>query len=294
MARIRTIKPELAAHEGLFDLEKETGLPIRFAWCMLFTVADRDGRFVWRPRTLKAQILPHDEVDFSRVLDAWVTRAFVVKYRVKGEWFGWIPTFTKHQVINNRESPSNIPAVESADLVYQPLDACSTRGSRVDDASATREVHAQVEGKEGREGKEGEVCGKDASLTRAQNGGNGAHTHTVVDSLEYEQAIQAKFPKGPNPPNWMAALLHARALVDTGLATWPELVAVTERYAAYVASGSQSVNIAAHNFFDRRKGNYWQQPWACVTANGAAGLPQPELTWRPPADDDEERTHASG
>lgn len=161
MARIRTIKPELAAHEGMFDAEVESGLALRFAWCMLFTVADREGRFAWRPRTLKAQILPHDEIDFSRVLDAWLTRAFIVKYRVANEWFGWIPTFTKHQVINNRESPSDLPGIEEADEVIDSrninLDACSTGDSRVVDACGTREVHAQVEGR-----KEG----KDASSTR--------------------------------------------------------------------------------------------------------------------------------
>lgn len=158
MARIRTIKPELGAHEGLFDLELETGLPIRFAWCMLFTVADREGRFQWRPRTLKAQILPHDLVEFSRVLDAWVTRGFVVKYRVGEEWFGWIPTFTKHQVINNREAASDLPSIEQADEIFScainNFDASGTRDPRVDDASGTREVHAQGEGK-GRERKEG-------------------------------------------------------------------------------------------------------------------------------------------
>lgn len=152
MARIRTIKPEVASHEGLFDLERETGLPIRFAWCVLFTVADRDGRFAWRPRTLKAQILPHDDIDFSRVLDAWVTRGFVRKYRVGAEWYGWIPTFTKHQVINNRESPSDLPPIEQADEEYQPVtDACATSAPRVGDASVTREVHAQGEGKEGKD-----------------------------------------------------------------------------------------------------------------------------------------------
>ncbi len=157
MARIRTIKPELGAHEGLYDLEVETGLPIRFAWAMLFTVADREGRFAWRPRTLKVQILPHDPIDFSRVLDAWCTRAFVVKYRVKNEWFGWIPTFTKHQVINNRESPSDLPSVDEADEIIdnrnKDIDASPTREARDIDASPTREVHALGEGK-GKEGRE--------------------------------------------------------------------------------------------------------------------------------------------
>lgn len=159
MARIRTVKPELAAHEGMYDAEIETGLPLRFAWCMLFTVADREGRFVWRVRTLKAQVLPHDELDFSRVLHAWMTRGFIRKYRVDDEWYGWIPTFTKHQVINNRESPSTLPSIESADEVFQEdTNASGTRQARDGDASGTREVHAQGEGrKEGREGKGREI-----------------------------------------------------------------------------------------------------------------------------------------
>jgi len=156
MARIRTVKPELAAHEGMFDLEEETGLPVRFAWVMLFTVADREGRFPWRPRTIKAQTLPHDNLDFSRVLDAWLTRGFVMKYRVGDDWFGCIPTFTKHQVINNRESASDLPSIDDADEViaskHKGHDACATRAPREDDACLTREVHAQAEGR--KEGKE--------------------------------------------------------------------------------------------------------------------------------------------
>jgi hypothetical protein len=159
MARIRTVKPELAAHEGMFDLEQETGLPIRFAWCMLFTVADREGRFAWRPRTIKAQTLPHDALDFSRVLDAWLTRGFVEKYRVGDEWFGWIPTFTKHQVINNREAQSDLPSIDAADEVIRngnkDIDACRTRDLRESDASSTREVHALGEGRKEGKGREG-------------------------------------------------------------------------------------------------------------------------------------------
>ena len=68
--RIRTVKPEFFTHEGLFELEKETGLPIRVAFAGLWCAADREGRFKWEPRRLGVQILPYDQVDFSRVLDA--------------------------------------------------------------------------------------------------------------------------------------------------------------------------------------------------------------------------------
>ena len=157
MARIRTVKPELSAHEGMFDLEEETGLPVRFAWVMLFTVADREGRFRWRPRTLKAQVLPHDNLDFSHVLDAWLASGFIVKYRVGDEWFGCIPTFAKHQVINNRESDSALPSIDDADELITNKEAghgaCATREPREGSASTMREVDAQAEGmKEGKKG----------------------------------------------------------------------------------------------------------------------------------------------
>ena len=162
MARIRTIKPEMAKHEGLFDLERETGMPIRFAWAMLQTACDREGRFHWRPRTLKADILPHDDIDFSRVLDAWLTRAYLVKYRVGDEWFGWVPTFRKHQVVNPRESASVIPPVEEANQVVdyrnqQHGDASATREAREVHAGTVVHVHARGEGNgmEGN-GREGE------------------------------------------------------------------------------------------------------------------------------------------
>lgn len=150
MLRIRTVKPELASHEELFELEQETGLPIRFAWVMLFCVCDREGRFAWRPRALKTYVLPYDEIDFSRVLDAWGTRGFIRKYRVAGEWYGEIPTFTRHQSINHRESASDIPAIADADEVFQWVtDASFTREPRVSHASATGEAR----GPGGREGK---------------------------------------------------------------------------------------------------------------------------------------------
>lgn len=154
MARIRTVKPALFKHEELFELEKETGLPVRLAFIGLFTCCDREGRFKWRPRALKIEVLPYDDADFSRVLDALTTRGFVRKYEVSGELFGVIPSFLKHQVINNRESKSDLPAPQESSYIS----STSTREPRVDDACTTRLVQDQGEGKgkerKGKEGKE--------------------------------------------------------------------------------------------------------------------------------------------
>lgn len=148
MARIRTVKPSLLKHEDLFDLEMATGMPLRIAFVGLFTCCDREGRFVWKPRTLKTDVLPHDSVDFSRVLDALASCDFVRKYVVDGVEYGVIPTFCKHQVINNKEAKSELP--EPTENSYVSV-GC-TRDERVDHAKREELSKLQGEGK-GREGK---------------------------------------------------------------------------------------------------------------------------------------------
>lgn len=162
MARIRTIKPELARHEGLFELERASGFPIRLAWALLPTICDREGRFKWRPRAMKYDILPYDELDFAALLDVLRAAGLLVKYRVGDDWYGVIPTFTKHQHVNSRELDSVLPGPDAADETM-------TRAARVEDASADRNSPARGEGK-GREGKgtgreqegkgEGASCGR--------------------------------------------------------------------------------------------------------------------------------------
>lgn len=161
MARIRTIKPEFFRHEGLYDLEVETGLPIRVAFAGLWTACDREGRFEWKPRELKLDCLPHDPVDFSRVLDALMTREHIVRYEVAGRFYGLIPSWHQHQVVNNRETASDLPEPPKTAMAATTC----TRASRVDDACPTPLVHAQAEGK-GKEGKGKEGRGASAKPQR--------------------------------------------------------------------------------------------------------------------------------
>jgi len=151
--RIRTIKPEFFHHEGLFEAELETKLPLRVAFAGLWCIADREGRFKWEPRRIGVQVLPYDGVDFSRVLDALATRAFVLKYRVGDACFGWIPSFLKHQVINNRESQSILPDpegnIEQTPINTEEIDACPTRAPRDDHAGQGEGKGREGNGKEG-------------------------------------------------------------------------------------------------------------------------------------------------
>ncbi len=120
MARIRTIKPDFFRHGGLFDAEQETGLPLRLAFTGLWTACDREGRFAWKPRELKLDALPFDEVDFSRVLDALWTRGHIIKYAVNGVIYGCIPSWHDHQVVNNREAASVLPEPDESSMLTPP------------------------------------------------------------------------------------------------------------------------------------------------------------------------------
>lgn len=129
MSRIRSIKPEFFQHEGLFDAEKSSKLPLRIAFAGLWTQVDREGRFEWRPRQLKLNVLPYDEVDFSAVLSALESNGFVVRYVVDGKIYGYVPSFLEHQCPNVREPSSTLPAPSPETLVKCPESDSNNTGT---------------------------------------------------------------------------------------------------------------------------------------------------------------------
>lgn len=131
MARIRTIKPEFFTSEDIVSLSPLARLFYVSLWCE----ADRAGRFEWKPKTFKLRYLPGDNCDVDMLAQELFDAGLVALYEVDGKTYAEIPTFEKHQVINNRESESTIPA-------------------RVRHASNTRES-GRKEGREGK-GKEGD------------------------------------------------------------------------------------------------------------------------------------------
>lgn len=144
MPKIRTVKPELFSHEGLFEAEMDYHLPLRLAFIGLFTCCDREGRFRWQPRRLKRDLLPYDDLDLSLVLDALAEGGFIKKYQHEDEYYGCIPSWSKHQYINHREIESVIPSPQNLranplenSKINNPLKIESASGNN---ASLTREA----------------------------------------------------------------------------------------------------------------------------------------------------------
>jgi hypothetical protein len=77
----------------------------------LFTVCDKGGRFEFKPRTLKLDILPFLDFDMENTLDLLESAGFIISYEVDGKRYGLIPSFSKHQRITGKEadSPNRYP-----------------------------------------------------------------------------------------------------------------------------------------------------------------------------------------
>lgn len=105
MARIRTIKPKFFTNEDL------AALP--FEWRLLFiglwTQADRDGRLEDRPKRLKAELFPYDDLDVNAGLGCLTNAGFLTRYDVNGLRLIAINTWHKHQQPHVKEADSELP-----------------------------------------------------------------------------------------------------------------------------------------------------------------------------------------
>lgn len=135
MARIRTIKPDFFTSEDIVSLSPLARLLYVAIWCE----ADKEGRLVWKPMTLKFRYFPGDACDISALCEEVLSAGLVVLY---GDGYARIPTFKAHQHINPRESASQLPGPD-APLTREPR--VGARAARDDDAQGGREGKGKEE-----------------------------------------------------------------------------------------------------------------------------------------------------
>jgi hypothetical protein len=105
MARIRTIKPEFFRNEQLSELPIED----RLLFIGLWVIADRAGRLEDRPKRLKGELFPYDDLNVDAGLGRLVNAGLIVRYEGNGLRLIAIPTWTRHQIVNRDEAPSEYP-----------------------------------------------------------------------------------------------------------------------------------------------------------------------------------------
>lgn len=105
MSRARNIKPQFFENEDLVEMPFE----YRLLFIGLWTLADREGRLEDRPKRIKMQIFPADNVDIEAALTALHGAGMVLRYTVNGNRYISIPAWKKHQNPHCREAASKIP-----------------------------------------------------------------------------------------------------------------------------------------------------------------------------------------
>ena len=92
MARSRNIKPGFFTDDELAEVPALTRLLFIGLWCL----ADREGRMEDRPKKIKAEVMPYDDIDVDAALQK-LSPVFLTRYQVDGKKYIVINNFLKHQ-----------------------------------------------------------------------------------------------------------------------------------------------------------------------------------------------------
>lgn len=106
MARIRSIKIGFFKNEHLCELS-----PLhRLLFAGLWVLADKAGRLEDRPKRIKVELFPYDELDVDAMLTELADAGFIQRYEARGGRFIHVVEFLKHQRPHHKEPDSIIPA----------------------------------------------------------------------------------------------------------------------------------------------------------------------------------------
>lgn len=134
--RARNIKPGFFANEHLADLDPYA----RLLFIGLWTLADRSGRLEDRPKRIKAELFPYENVDADALIQSLEDspERFVIRYTVNGQRYIQVSNFEKHQNPHIKEKASIIPSPceHGASTVQAPYEhgICIEQARRIPDS----------------------------------------------------------------------------------------------------------------------------------------------------------------
>jgi hypothetical protein len=139
--RARNIKPGFFKNEDLAEIEPIGRLLFQGLWCM----ADREGRLEDRPKRIKIECLPYDNLTDQKIgglLNSLHEHGFIIRYMVSGLKYIQIINFVKHQHVNIKEPESIIPAPD--------LNQTNTELARCENAPLLNPPYPSAQDEEGR------------------------------------------------------------------------------------------------------------------------------------------------
>jgi hypothetical protein len=107
MARARNIKPGFFRNADLVELPFEA----RLLFIGLWTIADRKGRLEDRPKQIKMELFPADNLDCDELLNELEKIGVVARYQHGETRYLQVVNFDKHQNPHKDEKASSIPGL---------------------------------------------------------------------------------------------------------------------------------------------------------------------------------------
>lgn len=201
MARIRYIKPGFFSNERL----AEHGPSHRLLFAGLWTIADKSGRLEDRPKRIKAELFPYDDLTAEQVDQMLSDLAsgddpFIARYEVGGAKCIVIPKWPIHQRPHKHERDSVLPPPRNAKRTEQITPVVTN------DAPSTTKVHRQP--------------GQDAALPALNGEWNG--------ELERGTGIGDGAPKHDTPAG-ASEVLPGQLLRSGSLGSSPTLITSREQ-----------------------------------------------------------------
>lgn len=115
MARARNIKPSFFTNDVLVELD-----PVyRLLFIGLWLLADREGRLENRPKKIKMELFPADNIDVKAGLDDLQKTGFISLYNCYETNVIQINNFAKHQAPHGLEKDSDLPNVDGTYTTYK-------------------------------------------------------------------------------------------------------------------------------------------------------------------------------
>ena len=194
MARIRSIHPALFTDEAFVGLS----MPARVLLLGIWTEADDQGVFDWKPVTLKMRIMPVDNVDVAALLAELQESDVIRKFDQDGRDFGAVRNFCKFQRPKTpKYRPIKRPKVR--EYVASTYPAPEIEQVDPDPFPQNGEIASQMEEEGGREGEKKEP----SSASRPAN--------------EDFENLKKVYPRRKGNYGWKAAERKFNSLVKTGV-----------------------------------------------------------------------------
>ena len=137
--RARNIKPGFWKNEDLVEMGFET----RLLFVGLWMLADREGRLEDRPKRIKMEVFPADNVDVGACLEELESFGLVERYQADGKRVVCIPNFTVHQSPHHSEKRSDLPNKNGEYDSGKAADSEKSRPTKAVDSGKSRESHGE-------------------------------------------------------------------------------------------------------------------------------------------------------